>query len=93
MWRARFWRRTAQDSCALGAAGAWASGSLLPLQSAVPLRGKSQSDRFSEICNINIRPTPARESQPGCGLRIGFDMLSVAAHERVAEAGARVRRG
>ena len=28
MWRARFWRRTAQDSCALGAAGAWASGSL-----------------------------------------------------------------
>ena len=30
MWRARFWRRTAQDSCALGAAGAWASGSLPP---------------------------------------------------------------
>ena len=28
MWRARFWRCTAQDSCALGAAGAWASGSL-----------------------------------------------------------------
>ena len=30
MWRARFWRRTAQDSCALGAAGAWASGSIPP---------------------------------------------------------------
>ena len=24
MWRARFWRCTAQDACALGAAGAWA---------------------------------------------------------------------
>ena len=55
MWRARFWRRTAQDSCALGAAGAWASGSLLPLQSAVPLRGKSQSARFSEICNTTTK--------------------------------------
>ena len=26
MCRARFWRCTAQDSCALGAAGAWAGG-------------------------------------------------------------------
>ena len=47
MWPARFWRCTAQDACALGAAGAWAGEP--PLQSSFPLRGNSPFQSCVEV--------------------------------------------